>query len=192
MTEEDAIPLILGRNLRRLRTRRGLSLERLAQSSGVSRAMLGQIELGRSVPTVTVLWKIARALEVGFAALTSLSDQESLVVLRHDETAPVETPDGAVCLRVLSAAGSDRRVDLREIALKPGGTSSIDRHPDGTTAHLVVVAGAAELSVGARSARLEPRDAAIFDAGQRHIIRNAGDRECLLYLIASRSPDGAA
>jgi DNA-binding XRE family transcriptional regulator len=37
-------------NLRRLRVRRGLSLERLGQRSGVSRAMLGQIELGQSSP----------------------------------------------------------------------------------------------------------------------------------------------
>jgi Helix-turn-helix domain len=35
---------ILGRNLRRLRTQRGHSLERLARLSGVSRAMLGQID----------------------------------------------------------------------------------------------------------------------------------------------------
>ena len=51
---------VLGANLRRLRMRRGLSLEKLSQLSGVSRAMLGQIELGQSAPTVNVLWKIAR------------------------------------------------------------------------------------------------------------------------------------
>src|SRR5688572_32104821 len=52
---------ILGANLRRLRVRRGLSLERLAKASGVSRAMLGQIELGQSTPTINVVWKISRA-----------------------------------------------------------------------------------------------------------------------------------
>ena len=41
---DDFAPAV-GANLRRLRTRRGLSLERLAQASGVSRAMLGQVEL---------------------------------------------------------------------------------------------------------------------------------------------------
>lgn len=56
-------------NLRRLRTKRGLSLERLAQRSGASRAMLSQIELERSAPTVTSLWKVAQALDVTFSAL---------------------------------------------------------------------------------------------------------------------------
>jgi DNA-binding XRE family transcriptional regulator len=59
----DLTPVI-GRNLRRLRRRRGLSLERLAKASGVSRAMLGQIELERSTPTINVVWKIATALDV--------------------------------------------------------------------------------------------------------------------------------
>ena len=62
---------VVGANLRRLRNQRGLSLERLAQISGVSRAMLGQIELGQSAPTINVLWKIASALEVPFSALIS-------------------------------------------------------------------------------------------------------------------------
>src|SRR2546425_7373832 len=59
----------VGANLRRLRTRRGLSLERLAHASGVSRAMLSQIELGRSTPTLRTLWKIAYALNKPFSAL---------------------------------------------------------------------------------------------------------------------------
>lgn len=48
--------------LRELRAVRNLSLDKLAHESGVSRAMLSQVELGRSTPTITVLWRIARAL----------------------------------------------------------------------------------------------------------------------------------
>ena len=52
-TGDDA-PAV-GANLRRLRIKRGLSLERLARHSGVSRAMLSQIELGQSAPTITTV-----------------------------------------------------------------------------------------------------------------------------------------
>src|SRR5689334_13134976 len=58
----------VGRNLRRIRTRQGLSLERLAKVTGVSRAMLGQIENVKSTPTIALLWKIATALNVPFSA----------------------------------------------------------------------------------------------------------------------------
>jgi DNA-binding XRE family transcriptional regulator len=77
----DLAPIV-GSNLRRLRTRRGLSLEKLSQLSGVSRAMLGQIELGQSAPTINVLWKIARALEVTFSALISSRTQSGVLVDR--------------------------------------------------------------------------------------------------------------
>src|SRR5258707_15609453 len=85
-TESADLAPVVGSNLRRLRTRRGLSLERLAQISGVSRAMLGQIELGQSAPTINVLWKIARALEVTFSALISTRTQSGALVLRSSES----------------------------------------------------------------------------------------------------------
>src|SRR5579862_6217666 len=68
-TERTDLTPEVGPNLRRMRVHRGLSLERLAHASGVSRAMLCQIELGQSAPTINVLWKIARALNVPFSAL---------------------------------------------------------------------------------------------------------------------------
>jgi DNA-binding XRE family transcriptional regulator len=63
-TDAAELTPIPGANLRRSSTRRGLSLERLARASGVSRAMLGPIELGQSTPTINVVWKIARSLSV--------------------------------------------------------------------------------------------------------------------------------
>ena len=87
-TGNDLTP-VLGANLRRLRSRRSLSLEKLAKLSGVSRAMLGQIELGQSAPTVNVLWKISTALEVPFSALITSRPAASLHVLRVDQLAAV-------------------------------------------------------------------------------------------------------
>ncbi len=43
-SDQDLAPIV-GRNLRKLRVQRGLSLERLSKASGVSRAMLGQTEV---------------------------------------------------------------------------------------------------------------------------------------------------
>ena len=55
--------------LRRLRAAGGLSLQDLARRSGVSRAMLSQIETPKTNPTIAVLWKIAHGLAVTFAQL---------------------------------------------------------------------------------------------------------------------------
>lgn len=49
--------------LKTLRKERGWSLDKTAQETGVSKAMLGQIERAESSPTIATLWKIASALK---------------------------------------------------------------------------------------------------------------------------------
>src|SRR6266498_345258 len=88
----DLTPVVAA-NLRKLRAQRGLSLEKLAQQSGVSRAMLGQIELGQSAPTINVLWKIARGLDVTFSALISARTQSGALVLRSSEAKILTSKD---------------------------------------------------------------------------------------------------
>jgi len=56
-------------NLRRLRRERGWSLALLSARAGVSRAMLSQVETGKTTPTIAVLWKIATGFGVPFAEL---------------------------------------------------------------------------------------------------------------------------
>ena len=68
-TDDDVISLCVAHNLQRLRSKRHLSLDGLARACGVSRAMLAQIESGRSVPSIKVLCKIAKGLKVSVAAL---------------------------------------------------------------------------------------------------------------------------
>ena len=70
-------------NLRQRRKARGMSLDDLARSSGVSRAALSQIETCKSNPTVGVLWKIAVGLGVPFAELIG-APRSGVVVLRRD------------------------------------------------------------------------------------------------------------
>ena len=57
-------PPPIGERLRQLRSDRDMSLDDLAQLSGVSKSMLSQIEQNKANPTVALVWKIARALDV--------------------------------------------------------------------------------------------------------------------------------
>ena len=59
----------LGRNLRRLRDEKGLSQEAFAHEAGIHRTYISDIERGARNPTITVVEKIALALDVTAAAL---------------------------------------------------------------------------------------------------------------------------
>lgn len=63
----DDIQAIIAKNLVKLRKTRNLTLDQVSELTGVSKAMLGQIEKGKSTPTVTTLWKIANGLQVSFS-----------------------------------------------------------------------------------------------------------------------------
>lgn len=59
---------LIGERLREIRTDLNLSLDDAAKATGVSKPMLGQIERGQSVPTITTLWKIATGLKTPLSA----------------------------------------------------------------------------------------------------------------------------
>src|SRR4029079_15007174 len=115
---QDLAPVV-GGNLRRLRMRRGLSLEKLAQKSGVSRAMLGQVELGQSAPTINVLWKIARALDVTFATLIQAREAGGPTVLKKSQAKVLTSQGGHFSSRALFPFDGLRRAEFYELRLAP-------------------------------------------------------------------------
>ncbi|HET8722611.1 MAG TPA: XRE family transcriptional regulator [Anaeromyxobacteraceae bacterium] len=174
---------VLGANLRRLRMRRGLSLEKLSRLSGVSRAMLGQIELGQSAPTVNVLWKIGTALEVPFSALITSRPTASFHVMRADQAKRLASSDGAFVSRALFPFDEPRRVEFYELRLAPGGVERADAHPPGTVENLVVSRGSVEIETGGAVHALGAGDAVVFEADAPHAYRNPGGAEALMYLV---------
>jgi transcriptional regulator with XRE-family HTH domain len=174
---------VVGGNLRRLRVRRGLSLERLAQASGVSRAMLSQVELGRSTPTINVVWRIARALEVPFSALIAAREAKGLSVLRRQEAKVLSSHDGAFTSRALFPFDEPRRVEFYELRLAPHAVERAEPHPPGTTENLVVSAGHVEIEVATERTALSAGDALVFHADVPHAYLNTGGGEAVLYLV---------
>ena len=178
----DLTPIVSG-NLRRLRAARGLSLERLARASGVSRAMLGQIELAQSAPTINVLWKIARALGVPFSALISSHGSSGTVVLPAAKARRLTSHDGKFSSRALFSFDTPRKVEFYELRLAPFGVEEADAHPPGTSENLVVQSGALALTVDTETHALGTGDAVVFQADVPHAYRNPGAVETVMYLV---------
>jgi transcriptional regulator with XRE-family HTH domain len=178
----DLTPVV-GANLRRLRGHRGLSLERLSQLSGVSRAMLGQIELGQSAPTINVLWKISSALGVPFSALITARGSAGPHVLRAEQAKLLRSHNGGFSSRALFPFDEPRRVEFYELRLSPGGVENADAHNPGTIENLVVARGAVEIEVAGRHEELGQGDAILFEADVPHIYRNRSDGETVMYLV---------
>jgi transcriptional regulator with XRE-family HTH domain len=178
------LPIVLGRNLRRLRTRQGHSLERLAKLSGVSRAMLSQIETGKSAPTISLLWKIATALGVPFATLLDSQRVRGTAVLRRDAAKILGSSDGKFTSRALFPFDGERKVEFYELRLAPKHVENAEAHAAGTVENIVVVEGSVEIKPGREPAvKLNAGDAILFEADVAHSYRNLADGEAVLYLV---------
>lgn len=175
---------ILGQNLKRLRTRQGYSLERFAKVAGVSRAMLGQIETGKSIPTISVVWKIATALKVPFANLLAAQGTQGTVVLTKDKAKVLSSSDGRFTSRALFPFDNERQVEFYELTLAPNHREDAQAHAPGTWENLIVVRGVVEIAAGReRPQLLSEGDAIYFQADAPHSYRNLGSTEALLYLV---------
>lgn len=60
----EQVSLKIGERLKEIRNTKHLTLDEVAELTGVSKPMLGQIERGQSSPTINVLWKISTGLKI--------------------------------------------------------------------------------------------------------------------------------
>jgi len=166
-----------------MRAKRRWSLERLAQASGVSRAMLGQIELHQSTPTINVLWKVARALDVPFSALIAERQPERARVLSAHSAKILTSKDRTFSSRALFPFDEPRTVEFYELRLAPQATEQADPHPPGTMENLIVTSGSLEMHVGDATYTVETGDAILFQADVPHAYRNRGKTDVVMYLV---------
>ncbi|HLK38709.1 MAG TPA: XRE family transcriptional regulator [Polyangiaceae bacterium] len=160
-------------NLRQRRKARGLSLDDLARSSGVSRAALSQIETSKSNPTVGVLWKIAVGLGVPFAELIG-APRSGAVVLRRGDAQVLRSSDGKFESRPLTPAGASPLLELYELRLAARATHASEAHAPGTHEVLVVLSGLLKMHVGTETFDLGAGDSVAFAADRPHTYENPG------------------
>jgi transcriptional regulator with XRE-family HTH domain len=179
------VPVIVGSNLRRLRKAQSLSLERLAELSGVSRAMLGQIETAKSVPTVSLLWRVADALGVPVATLVATESEPTFVVLSREAASVLITSDGRYATRNLAPNSRQRSTGFFEITVAPGHREPFTSALSGTRYNLVVSNGQLTVSVtnDATPVTLTQGDAIAFEAESIYAIENKSTSEVTAYLV---------
>jgi transcriptional regulator with XRE-family HTH domain len=182
-TEGKELTAAVGANLRQLRVKRGLSLERLSQKSSVSRAMLSQIELGQSTPTIAVLWKIARGLGVTFSSLITSRTDVAPLVLRARQAKLLTSQDRSFTSRALFPVDQPRRVEFYRLELAPRSEERASAHPPGTSENLVVSNGAVQIDVDGVTHDLDAGDAILFQADGPHAYRNPTDVTAVMYLV---------
>lgn len=184
-------PPDVGSNLRRLRHAQGYSLETLAKKSGVSRAMLGQIETGKSVPTITLIWKVATALGIPATALIEHSIDTNLKLIADGEAPTILASFGSYRIRSFSCPDFAQPFDFSQIQISAGHRETVSGYPWGTRATLLVTGGVIEIAISNEPAiRLTEGDTILFQADAGHSFFNSASTDATAFLIVAPAQNG--
>lgn len=173
-TRVDQIPITVGRRVREARTARGLTLDQLAERSGVSRRMIVNVEAGASNASLTTLLRLATALGVALADLVGDS--------RRGQACTITTPEhreplwqGAGGGTAILVASADM-LELWDWTLQPGESYASEAHRAGTRELLHVRSGRLSLVIDGEAHELRPGDGASFLADAPHEYACVGRR----------------
>jgi len=178
-----ATPQVIGRNVRKERHERKLSLDGLAAASGVSKATLSQIESGKVNPTVATLWKIAQSIHVDLHSLI-VGEGEKIRVFSVSRCQDLPLLSGAdgVEIRVLSPMSFAEDTELYLLNMAPNAILESQAHAPGCMEILAVSAGKFKVSAGKSSTVLGVGDVLTYQCDVPHRIENLSDGESQLYM----------
>ncbi|MBP1851792.1 helix-turn-helix domain-containing protein [Rhizobium halophytocola] len=169
--------IIAGR-LKELRTDQGLTLDALAELSGVSRAMISRVERAEASPTAALLARLCAALGVSLSVFFEGSAGTPSPLARRAEQPVWQDPESGYRRRVVSPPGMGARVDIVEVEFPPGAVVAFGDQPPGRnqSQHVWVFDGEMELTVGETVHRLRPGDCLFMRIDAVHGFRNPTDK----------------
>lgn len=167
------IHLILANNLKLLREQRKLSLDKVAEMTGISKTMLGQIERGESSPSITTVWKIANGLKLSFTSLINEPHSETVVVSQEEVQALVED-NGKVRIYPYFPYEDGRRFEMYSLEMEHGGYLSAEAHIEGTEEFITVFEGELTIRVDNEEYTVTPGKSIRFKADKPHVYHNSG------------------
>lgn len=143
---EPSIHQQVGKNLLSIRKARSLSLEQVSELTGVSKAMLGQIERGDSNPTISILWKIVNGLRISFTSLIEEKTQP-VTITRVAEIAPFIEAEGAFRSFPLIPYDPLRRFEAYIVEMEPGCAHMSEAHNEGVEEYIYVIRGELHVAI---------------------------------------------
>lgn len=168
-----------GIRIRHARQMRGLSLEELGESVGLTQGYLSKIENDRAVPTISTLHKIVQALDINInSLLTDVSGSDTPVfVMRRSERQKLVTghrrAGNRVVLEQLVPSGPQYFMQINvHVIGKGGGSDEPISHRGQEFGY--VLSGTLQLTVNGNCIELNEGDSFYFDSSLSHSYRNVG------------------
>lgn len=163
-------------NLKRIRKSKGMSLDVVAEQTGVSKSMLATIEKGDANPSIGVLGKIMSGLRIDLQDLTQAPQDDSYLV-DIDKLEPTKNVKGQYKVWTCFPIADNRTVEIYRIDIEPGGIYESGAHGERTKEYIAMIQG--ELSIKLEDGiHIVGREQFFrFESNQPHIYFNTGTKK---------------
>jgi transcriptional regulator with XRE-family HTH domain len=173
----DQIDQDIGRRVHTLRTAAGMTLEALADRSGVSRAMLSRIERGESSPTAQLLNRVCAGLGVTLSTLFASAEAPVSPLRRRGDQSDWRDPGSGYVRRVVSPPGTGSPAEIIEVEFPAGANVAFESSRlSGVDQHVWVLEGTMEMTVDDKTHRLDEGDCLYMRLDQPIQFRNPLDK----------------
>ncbi len=171
----------VGREIRRWRHDRSLTLARVAERSGLNIGYLSQIENEKASPSLEALGEIAGALDVPVAWLLVDSSPAPRVVRAADRP---RVAAGELAAATEVDGGTSRDLCIIEVVVPAGQGTGVHAHAG--REHHVVLSGRWRVTQGEHTLELEAGDYLAWDPIIPHDVQNIGDEPGRMLIIYPR------
>ena len=178
----EQVSLKIGERLKEIRNTRQLTLDDVAELTGVSKPMLGQIERGQSSPTINILWKISTGLKIPLSFFCKQEEAE-YTVAGLDEKDVITEEDGGMRAYPLFPFDPVRNVEVFYIEFDAGVRHDSLPHVTGVEEYIFLVQGALKMVIGGKEVLLQEKQSIRFGADISHAYHNISDKSCAAYNV---------
>lgn len=162
---------IIAANLKELRAQRNLSLGQLAKLSGISKAILSDLEKGAGNPTINTIWKIANGLNVPYTKLMDRVEKEATLV-HLAQTSVQYGQSKRYRVHCYFPSTPQRNFELFYVELDPKSSNASIGHSPRAQEYIYLLEGELEIHTDAEDHTLAQGDALLFDSSVSHVYRN--------------------
>ncbi len=174
----------LALNVRQLRSARQLSQAQLAQMAGIPRPTLAHLESGSANPTLSVMMRLASALQVLIEELVAPPPSK----VRHFKADELpQRQRGSVLVRKLlpDPLGG---LDVERIEVPAGANFTSIPHMKGARKYLACEQGTLRVNIDGEEIHMDEGDLIIFRADQRHSYLNQGGTVSVAIGVVTLAP----
>ncbi|WP_029029765.1 helix-turn-helix domain-containing protein [Salinarimonas rosea] len=183
----------LADRIRAARHAQRMTLDALAEASGVSRAALSKIERGESSPTAALLARLAAGLGTSVASLFADAgegnDGGSPLSRAADQSAWTDPQSGYV-RRNVSPPAARGAAEIVDVTFPPGGRVVLDNALGwhGIAQQVWLLEGSLELTIGGETTRLAAGDCLFVRLDAPIAFHNPGETPARYAVVLSRLP----